>query len=134
MISKLRKLKINLSDSRSKRIIFYWLPFIFYSLLIIYLSHQPHIDLKYDPGDKTLHFLEYFGYALLLIRILIIYNIKNIAFWTITISTLYGISDELHQYFIPGRHCTFGDVAIDIVGAGTILLIFKLIRKFYPGV
>lgn len=41
------------------------------------------------------------------------------------ISVLYAISDEVHQYFVPGRACQFRDVVIDSCGAlfGMILLI-----------
>ncbi len=33
------------------------------------------------------------------------------------IATLYAVSDEVHQYFIPGRSCQVGDVMIDSAGA-----------------
>ena len=33
------------------------------------------------------------------------------------IATLYAVSDEFHQYFIPGRSCQVGDVMIDSAGA-----------------
>lgn len=33
------------------------------------------------------------------------------------IAALYAASDELHQYFVPGRACMFTDVCIDSVGA-----------------
>ncbi|MDC0977727.1 VanZ family protein [bacterium] len=118
------------SVTRKTQILFYWLPFIAYSLLIIYLSHQPHIDLGVDVGDKWLHFVEYFGYALLLIRILLLYTIPYYGALTIGISTLYGISDELHQFFIPGRDCSISDVLVDIIGALTIVLGYRVIKRF----
>lgn len=49
---------------------------------------------------------------------------------------LYACSDELHQYFVPGRACMFKDVLIDTSGAmlGIIVSVvcmnvFGLIRK-----
>lgn len=33
------------------------------------------------------------------------------------ICVLYAISDELHQYFVPGRSCRIIDIAIDTSGA-----------------
>lgn len=36
---------------------------------------------------------------------------------------LYACSDELHQYFVPGRACMFTDVLIDSSGACTGILI-----------
>jgi VanZ family protein len=38
--------------------------------------------------------------------------------------TLYAVSDEIHQYFVPGRACRFGDICIDT--AGSILAIVLL--------
>lgn len=34
-------------------------------------------------------------------------------------SFLYACSDEIHQYFVPGRSCEFRDVLIDTSGAAT---------------
>lgn len=42
---------------------------------------------------------------------------------------LYACSDELHQYFIPGRACMFTDVLIDTCGSITGLLISAVIVK-----
>ena len=36
---------------------------------------------------------------------------------------LYACSDELHQYFVPGRACQFTDVLIDTSGAFTGIII-----------
>lgn len=36
---------------------------------------------------------------------------------TLGIAALYAATDELHQYFVPGRACMFTDVCIDSVGA-----------------
>lgn len=47
------------------------------------------------------------------------------------ISVLYATSDEIHQYFVPGRYGTWSDVLIDGVGAITGILIFK---KIYTSV
>ena len=33
------------------------------------------------------------------------------------IAVLYAATDEIHQYFVPGRACMFTDVGIDSVGA-----------------
>ncbi|AEF84973.1 VanZ family protein [Treponema primitia ZAS-2] len=33
------------------------------------------------------------------------------------ISSLYGISDEIHQYFVPGRDCNVWDWVADTIGS-----------------
>lgn len=35
----------------------------------------------------------------------------------VLLATLYGISDEWHQSFVPGRHPSLGDVLTDTIGA-----------------
>ena len=47
---------------------------------------------------------------------------------------LYALSDEWHQYFVPGRSCELRDVLIDFCGASTgalltFLVLFLLSRK-----
>ena len=42
-------------------------------------------------------------------------------------SALYSISDEIHQYFVPGRACRIFDVGVDTLGALTGTLILALI-------
>ncbi len=42
---------------------------------------------------------------------------------------LYACSDELHQYFVPGRACMFTDVLIDTCGSITGLLISAILMK-----
>jgi VanZ family protein len=41
----------------------------------------------------------------------------------VVLATLYGVTDEYHQSFVPGRHADAADVAKDLVGAaaGTVL-------------
>ncbi|MGN0636922.1 MAG: VanZ family protein [Huintestinicola sp.] len=41
---------------------------------------------------------------------------------------LYAVSDELHQYFVPGRACMVTDMLIDACGAvcGPVLLLFVI--------
>lgn len=41
---------------------------------------------------------------------------KTRAFWSFLIPTLYAVSDEVHQYFVPGRSCELRDFMIDFFG------------------
>jgi len=93
---------------------------------IFFLSHQPG-DVLYMPPlpwfDKVAHLAIY---ALLAISVLYGFFplLKEKKFTTVTLSVVifcvfYGISDEFHQSFIPGRFVSLGDVAAD--GAGALL-------------
>ncbi len=48
---------------------------------------------------------------------------------------LYALSDEIHQYFVPGRSCEFRDMMIDTSGALTGMLvslfILFVLRKLF---
>ncbi len=44
--------------------------------------------------------------------------------WT---TTLYGISDEIHQFFVPHREFSVHDIAADFVGGVLAVGIFCLV-------
>lgn len=51
---------------------------------------------------------------------------------------IYSVSDEIHQYFVPGRSCELRDVCIDSSGALLsiliIFLIFRFNKKLFDGI
>jgi VanZ family protein len=42
---------------------------------------------------------------------------KRMVLLAILLAAVYGISDEVHQFFVPGRTASFYDVLADSVGA-----------------
>ena len=58
---------------------------------------------------------------------------KNSYILALVIGTAYAVSDEIHQYFVPGRACMIRDMLLDscgvAFGAAAILLLVKLISK-----
>ena len=44
-------------------------------------------------------------------------------------SALYGLSDEIHQMYVPGRAFQIGDLALDSFGAFIGIFIFFLYRR-----
>lgn len=49
------------------------------------------------------------------------------------VACLYGLSDEWHQSFVPGRYPSAFDVLVDAIGAGTALaLIWRATRQQSP--
>lgn len=101
----------------------YWFPVYVYTGLIFVYSSQSVISLA-PPilhGDKLLHFGEYAILSFLIARAAInSSSLKLKAHFrllAIISALLYGISDEFHQYFVPGRVADILDVCADGVGA-----------------
>ena len=42
---------------------------------------------------------------------------KKIAVVSVLLCLLYGVSDEFHQSFVPGRYPSIADIVADVVGA-----------------
>jgi VanZ family protein len=100
----------------------YWLPVYLYAgLIFIYssLSSPPPLAPKFLYGDKLFHLVEYAILGLLLAR-----AAKNSAnlrvhfrIFAVCAAVVYGLSDELHQYFVPERKVELLDVLADGIGA-----------------
>ncbi len=58
-------------------------------------------------------------------------KIKTMVF-VFLICLLYGILDEIHQSFVPGRHPSAYDVFLDGAGAFSFLAIRRIKNKFFP--
>lgn len=46
------------------------------------------------------------------------------------ICLVYAISDEIHQYFVPGRSCEIRDVCIDFCGALLAVTLLSVVAKY----
>ncbi len=84
---------------------------------------------------KTAHFSEYalLGFTLLL-HILQIgkkTTVKAPGLWAWSVGTVYALSDEFHQYFVPGRGPALKDVCIDSAGVAAGVGVLWLILQIY---
>jgi VanZ family protein len=100
--------------------------------LIFYLSHQPGtlVPTLFPMQDKFLHFTAYaiLGFLGMGSVRAMTHGYRPEQAWVICLLVgLYGISDEIHQYFIPGRMPDVLDVAADIAGGilGTWLMYYR---------
>ncbi len=51
--------------------------------------------------------------------------------WTVFgLTLLYGLSDEIHQSFVPGRAADWRDVVTDAAGAAAALLLIKIWKRW----
>lgn len=99
----------------------YWLPPLLYAVLIFYLSSLPGTTYfpQFFSADKILHVAEYGLLGYLLARALgrSPHRKAMLFFTAASLSVLYGISDEIHQYFVPFRCSSVMDVVADGLGA-----------------
>jgi VanZ family protein len=118
----------------NKKFFIYHLPFILYLILIFILSSIPGDNLPevgFELNDKLIHFGIYF-FAFLL-SYLSFSNIEKPSFiaknplaFSLILTILYGISDELHQALVPNRSAEVSDFLADAAGSllGMILIFF----------
>ncbi|MBE7049320.1 MAG: VanZ family protein [Ruminococcaceae bacterium] len=79
---------------------------------------------------KLSHFLEYALLSFLSFKTFVSYGIsRKRAFVSVIIAILYAISDEIHQYFVPGRACRFFDIFVDSLGSFAGWYINKLFSR-----
>jgi uncharacterized protein YfiM (DUF2279 family) len=111
-------------------------PMVFTMGTIFFLSHQTgdQLSLPAIPGlDKLGHMVIY---GILAGTILFAFSEKQkntrsrrVMLFTVAFCILYGISDEIHQSFIPGRFVSIYDVFADCAGATAACALWSWLRK-----
>ncbi len=118
------------SDHRVERkFLRFWFPVILYSGIIFYASSLPYVQSSFEIVhlDKAVHILEYLLFGFLLARAFCyqwswLDGAGKVSSWVRTWgivalgSLLYGLSDEYHQSFVPGRESALSDVIADVIG------------------
>ena len=92
-----------------------------YCLFIYWLSDQPSlpVPMLFTHQDKVHHAFAYFIMGLLALRSFN-YYIKNpvlLASASLIFCSVYGLFDEWHQSYIPGRYADIADWLADTAGA-----------------
>ena len=123
----------SIPPDRKTILLWYWGPVIAYALLIVFLSAQSTPS-QYVPGflyglsDKILHGLEYGVLALLLYRAFK-HTVKT--GWTVGLSiltaVLFGLTDEIHQWFVPNREADIFDLLADGLGATLLVCVWAFV-------
>jgi VanZ family protein len=79
---------------------------------------------------KSAHFLEFTGLALLVNIAMLTSCTKVQPLLSIAITSLYAVSDEIHQIFVEGRACRLMDWGIDTAGAILGTIVFLIVFQF----
>ena len=109
--------------TKLKNFLYYWLPVILYCLAIYIQSDLPSPEQipSFEFSDKILHFFAYAVMGVLFYRAYQTLRIKDnlgmLTLLSMLSASLYGISDEIHQYFVPLRDADIMDVIANSLGA-----------------
>lgn len=112
-------------------------PAIAWALTLFVLSSIPDIPSPIHLGtwdDKLQHFAAYAILGALVLRATAIDsrlpNGRNFMM-TFALCTFFGATDEVHQYFVPGRFMEFNDFVADAAGvvAGALVYLWLCKRR-----
>ena len=107
--------------SGAKRGVVLWGPVAVYMLAIFILSSQSDVPLPHGLTDKQGHSLGYLGFGVTVTRACIgglgapVSLSQGLG--AIALTVAYGVSDEWHQSFVPGRTADLADLRADATGA-----------------
>jgi VanZ family protein len=114
-------------------------PAIAWAALLFTLSSIPNLSSPVHLSswdDKWEHLLAYLPLGWLLMRSFSLERQgRRNAYWQMIVTgVLFGVSDEIHQYFVPGRFMDWRDAVADAVGVilGGWLFIIWQRRKRRP--
>lgn len=79
---------------------------------------------------KTAHFSEYFVLGALAFNVVVTFAryklfVRNLC--AVLFCALYSVSDEIHQYFVPGRACRLFDMFVDFSGSFIAVMLLTVI-------
>lgn len=108
----------------------YVLPAILTAAVIFYVSSLEEIELPLEVisfNDLLFHAAAYFFFGLTLMLAAYPWNPSldypiRVYIILCLIGILYGLSDEIHQSFVPNRTCTISDFLADSFGVSLALL------------
>lgn len=126
-------------NKMKKMDIFMRISFIICALLIFFLSSQSKLPSPPKPFfglDKIFHIIAFGAFAFTLTFWFKtekwISKAKKYVLFVICITVIYGLSDEIHQYFVPNRSSSVYDLLADTIGAFLAVgLRLLLINNFY---
>lgn len=126
----------NATAARRLRAALRWLPALAWAGLIFFLSAQPE-PLGRQPGAVQSVLAHAAVYAVLAALLLLAAGGPGRARWrayaaVLLAASLYGVSDEVHQAFVPGRTPDPLDWAVDTAGAAAALALLRLLGRRPP--
>ncbi len=98
-----------------------WGPALIWMAVTFYISHQSSVAIPLGAPDYIAHGVSYAGLGAMFMRALAGGRLCQMSWRWVFVATLlggmYGVTDEFHQSFVPGRHPSLSDVVADTIGA-----------------
>ena len=116
-----------LERARSHRLLWVWLPVVLWAAVIFALSSIPSLSTGLGLWDTVLRKLAHAAAFALLGFLLVRALARELPAFAAGVA--YAISDEIHQHFVPGRHASPVDVAIDAAGVLVGVLALQRLRR-----
>jgi len=121
------------------QVFWYWVPVVLYAGVIFFLSAQSHPEeqlpsfLLEGVSDKVLHAVEYGILSLLCYRAFCWAAGSAVARQAVVLAivtaSVFGLTDEVHQLFVPFRESSWLDWLADTVGAVIGALSWRFLRS-----
>ncbi|HYM87555.1 MAG TPA: VanZ family protein [Nitrospiraceae bacterium] len=121
------------------QMLWYWMPVVLYAGVIFFLSAQSHPEeqlpsfLFEGVSDKVLHAVEYGILSLLCYRAFRWAAGSAVARQAVVLAivtaSVFGLTDEVHQLFVPFRESSWLDWLADTVGAVIGALSWRFLRS-----
>ncbi len=122
------------------RLLVYWGPVVGYAGMVFFLSAQSHPEeqlpsfLLEGVSDKVLHAVEYGIFSLLCYRAFRWAAsgpavARQAVLLAIVTASVYGLTDEVHQFFVPFRESSWLDWLADTIGAVIGAMSWQFLRS-----
>jgi VanZ family protein len=109
------------------RLFLLWAPVVAYMALIFFASSLSSPPTPPEVSDKSLHLSAYFVLGVLTVRAVLGGLPARVtsrgAALALLIAIGYGVFDEGHQWFVPGRTADVFDLLADSVGVAAALVV-----------
>ena len=106
-----------------------WVPVVLWMAVVFFFSSLSHLGLAGRVPDWISHPIEYAAGAALVCRALDGDRGRALTVSTALTATLlttaYGVTDEYHQSFVPGRTSDPMDVAKDLAGSAAASFLYR---------
>jgi VanZ family protein len=115
-----------------------WGPAVAMMAGIFYFSHLSVVSIPMGAPDYVAHGLSYALLGALYVRALAGGDLRAMTFSLVplafALAVVYGVTDEFHQSFVPGRNPSLSDIAADavggLVGATAAAMAGRILRRY----